>query len=532
MDFQTAIKTCFSKYAVFEGRASRSEYWYFTLFCLLGGTVAGLLDKALSSENDLGPVGIIFSLITLVPGLAVATRRLHDINRGAWWVFVQIAMLPFLIAAVAISSLFGIALIAFIIWLVYLYSIPGDQGANQYGDPPLASQSDTYSGTAVAEENNLALLEKLFEMQKRGILTEEEFQSRKSQLLGLQNKFNTAAPPEVGSSEKVKTDPLPVSDVKISPPTSPSEAGASMPLERVEPVNAALSMTGTTKSEASIQEQRPTANENEPIKNVAHHHLSRIEALERLAELRESGVFTDAEVAAAKARLLGQVANEAVSLAQPKPTKEAETPSVVSASGPPANLAESHLSRIEALERLAELRETGVFGEEEFEAAKARVLRDTDRESSSEAVSLSRDEQTRDVDAVVEYLAPPPTAWAWTLYQGELTQSDEEKRAVAIMIEAASKAIIPKSRPSGSEPSLIEPKTSQIVQERSKRDIVETQQPALESKNEAEKIVASGASLDDFDHRIATLKQLAELRDSGILTQEEFEREKMTLLRS
>ena len=79
MDFMTAIKTCFSKYTTFSGRARRSEYWNFALFCVLVSTALGIIfpDQELVSS--------LFSLITFMPNLAVSWRRMHDIGKsGAW----------------------------------------------------------------------------------------------------------------------------------------------------------------------------------------------------------------------------------------------------------------------------------------------------------------------------------------------------------------------------------------------------------------------------------------------------------------
>ena len=77
MNFPTAIKTCFVKYATFKGRATRSEYWYFTLFMVI---VSALLTQLFPHNGDL-----IASLFFLVPSIAVRCRRLHDINRSGWW---------------------------------------------------------------------------------------------------------------------------------------------------------------------------------------------------------------------------------------------------------------------------------------------------------------------------------------------------------------------------------------------------------------------------------------------------------------
>ena len=73
MDIITAVKSVYSKYATFRGRASRSEYWYFFLFTIIAGGALGAIDSTLSSA---------FSIANIVPNLAVAVRRLHDTNRS------------------------------------------------------------------------------------------------------------------------------------------------------------------------------------------------------------------------------------------------------------------------------------------------------------------------------------------------------------------------------------------------------------------------------------------------------------------
>lgn len=76
MTFQESIKICLSKYADFNGKASRPEYWWFALFCILGGLAAEMISPV---------VGALFSLGTLLPIIAAATRRLHDTQRSGWW---------------------------------------------------------------------------------------------------------------------------------------------------------------------------------------------------------------------------------------------------------------------------------------------------------------------------------------------------------------------------------------------------------------------------------------------------------------
>ena len=87
MNFQTSIKTCFNKYAVFSGRASRSEYWFFVLFGVLGGIISAIIDTMIlgySAEVN-GPINLIFSVTLILPSISVAARRLHDLDKSGWW---------------------------------------------------------------------------------------------------------------------------------------------------------------------------------------------------------------------------------------------------------------------------------------------------------------------------------------------------------------------------------------------------------------------------------------------------------------
>ena len=87
MDFQTSIKTCLNKYAVFSGRASRSEFWFFVLFGTLGGIIAAIIDTMILGYpfEEEGPINLIFSVALIIPSISVTARRLHDINRSGWW---------------------------------------------------------------------------------------------------------------------------------------------------------------------------------------------------------------------------------------------------------------------------------------------------------------------------------------------------------------------------------------------------------------------------------------------------------------
>lgn len=100
MDFQTAIRTCFQKYATFEGRATRPEFWWWVLFTILIGLAANIIDVyALgTTEDQFQLLSALVSLGILLPNLAVTARRLHDIGRSGWWMLiVLIPILGFLI---------------------------------------------------------------------------------------------------------------------------------------------------------------------------------------------------------------------------------------------------------------------------------------------------------------------------------------------------------------------------------------------------------------------------------------------------
>lgn len=121
MDFKTAVVTCLKdKYMDFNGRAPRSEYWYFGLaytivyimVSIVGGLISQMASIVLTSLMCLG---------VLLPALAVGVRRLHDVNKSGWWLLI--ALIPL------IGSLI----------LLYFFVQKGTDGPNQYGADPLAA---------------------------------------------------------------------------------------------------------------------------------------------------------------------------------------------------------------------------------------------------------------------------------------------------------------------------------------------------------------------------------------------------------
>ena len=142
MTFGQSVKHVFSNYATFQGRASRSEFWWWYLFTTIigfilfipalpwyfellntsvsaGGTVT---MPALSGLATLGLVlSLIWSLAILVPNIAVAIRRLHDTDRSGWWLLLWF-----------LTCCFGIGVIILIIFWV----LPSTPGPNRFGEGP------------------------------------------------------------------------------------------------------------------------------------------------------------------------------------------------------------------------------------------------------------------------------------------------------------------------------------------------------------------------------------------------------------
>jgi uncharacterized membrane protein YhaH (DUF805 family) len=73
--FSESIKSCFSKYADFKGVASKSEFWWWALFILIATICLSIVNEKLS---------LAFTVATILPYIAVTTRRLHDVGKSGW----------------------------------------------------------------------------------------------------------------------------------------------------------------------------------------------------------------------------------------------------------------------------------------------------------------------------------------------------------------------------------------------------------------------------------------------------------------
>lgn len=112
---------CVKNYAKFSGRARRQEYWMYVLFYIIFGIAAGVVDTVLGTNDPDTGVGMIsglYSLVLLIPSLAVAARRLHDSGKSGFWLLL--AFIP---------------LVGFVVLLIFML-LDSEPGANKYGPNP------------------------------------------------------------------------------------------------------------------------------------------------------------------------------------------------------------------------------------------------------------------------------------------------------------------------------------------------------------------------------------------------------------
>ncbi len=123
VSFQNAVGLGFQHYFDFKGRSTRSEYWWWLLFVVLAGIALTIVDMGIGTfnyESGDGLLSGLFKLATLIPGLALGARRLHDINKSAWWLLMWL------------SFLLIIPVIVLLVWAAR----QGDNGTNRYGPDP------------------------------------------------------------------------------------------------------------------------------------------------------------------------------------------------------------------------------------------------------------------------------------------------------------------------------------------------------------------------------------------------------------
>lgn len=114
MTFVEAIQSGFKNYVKFDGRASRSEFWWFFLFYVIVAVVAGIVGSFAGQNAGLGLRALV-GLVFFLPMLGLEIRRLHDTGRSGWWIFIS--LIPI------------VGIILLIVWL----ASKGTDGPNKYG---------------------------------------------------------------------------------------------------------------------------------------------------------------------------------------------------------------------------------------------------------------------------------------------------------------------------------------------------------------------------------------------------------------
>ena len=149
MNFKDSIKNCLKKYSKTEGRASRSEFWYFFLFyvgiIVMSFYIVPYLEEIttpeFSAKNDFGSFYLIFFLIfglgLLIPFNNVHVRRLNDINQpGLKWMGIFGGLL--ILGSIAHHLIGVVDVVGYGIWSIYIIILilclkPGDKKDNKFG---------------------------------------------------------------------------------------------------------------------------------------------------------------------------------------------------------------------------------------------------------------------------------------------------------------------------------------------------------------------------------------------------------------
>ena len=203
------------RYFDFRGRSGRAEYWQWILLTTVAGWIARALDAAASSPYvSHGNTAVAaLALGTFIPNVSAATRRLHDRNLPGGWLYGGFLAATLLVVLMLLAGkyleeqsgsdvllgfgvLLGVPWVGGAIYLIVQLAMPGNAGANTYGEP------DAYVPTAAATDltekllaplarrptdpptgDPFAMIERLAQLRDQGVLTEAEFDQQKAALL-------------------------------------------------------------------------------------------------------------------------------------------------------------------------------------------------------------------------------------------------------------------------------------------------------------------------------------------------------------
>ncbi|PLX21792.1 DUF805 domain-containing protein [Candidatus Parcubacteria bacterium] len=147
------------KYAVFNGRARRAEYWYFVLFNMIFAMVLGIIQNTLGlSTEDGGPLTDIYQLAVFIPSIAAAVRRMHDVNKSGWFVLIPL-------------------------YNLFLAVTAGDKGENRFGPDPI-EEEEKQTGTKTEPKSEEKVVEASVEPvnEEKGESAEESIEKEREEL--------------------------------------------------------------------------------------------------------------------------------------------------------------------------------------------------------------------------------------------------------------------------------------------------------------------------------------------------------------
>lgn len=177
---------CFKKYATFRGRSARQEYVVFTVANFILSFVLGLIPV----------LGGVFALAIIIPGLAVAVRRLHDLNKSGWLLLapygVMIIGLIGLLATlqsgntafwVVLLAVSGLAVLAMSLWMLFA---PGTSGSNRFGDDPLNLPTSEFASVEPPKSSADDVRERLAQAKKmfdEGLINDAEYETMRNSII-------------------------------------------------------------------------------------------------------------------------------------------------------------------------------------------------------------------------------------------------------------------------------------------------------------------------------------------------------------
>jgi len=126
---------CLDQYADFRGRASRSEFWWFTILNVLIHLAVSAVAAALFDEVMFVISNAVFALVLFIPQLSVSVRRLHDSGKSGWFM------------------LFGLFPPAWIVLLIF-YLLRSQRHANKWGPPPYSNGIEEYENDLLDDDED------------------------------------------------------------------------------------------------------------------------------------------------------------------------------------------------------------------------------------------------------------------------------------------------------------------------------------------------------------------------------------------